>query len=109
MVYCTKCGTKNDDTATICTNCGATLRTGTYESRRYERRRAEQECFGLPHGGLIVGIIIGAIIVFWGFTMLAQQAGWITQQIEIWPFALILFGILIVAGAIYRYTRRSTP
>ena len=50
MVYCTKCGTKNEDTALVCVNCGASLETGTYVSRRYERRRAEEEGFGLPHG-----------------------------------------------------------
>lgn len=106
MVYCTKCGTKNEDTAVVCTNCGASLQTGTYVSRRYERRRAEQECFGLPHGGAIVGIAIGAIILIWGFSILAQQSGWIREQIEIWPFALIILGILIIAGAIYGLSRR---
>ena len=25
MVYCTKCGTKNADDATMCVNCGASL------------------------------------------------------------------------------------
>ena len=78
MVYCPKCGTLNDDTAEFCVKCGASLRTGTYESRRYERRRAENECFGLPHGGAIVGLVIGIIVVLWGVFALAQQAGWIT-------------------------------
>jgi len=106
MVYCTKCGTKNEDTAIVCTNCGATLQTGTPITRRYERRRAEQECFGLPHGGAIAGIVIGVIILFWGFIILAQQTGLISQTVEIWPFALIILGILIVAGAIYGISRR---
>jgi len=106
MVYCTKCGTKNEDTAVVCTNCGATLQTGTPISRRYERRRAEQECFGLPHGGAIVGIAIGIIIVFWGFLMFAQQTGLITEQVEVWPLALIIFGVLILVGAIYGMSRR---
>lgn len=106
MVYCSKCGTKNDDTAVVCTNCGATLQTGTYASRRYERRRAEQECFGLPHGGAIVGIAIGVIVLIWGFTILAQQTGLITQPIDIWPIALIIVGILVIVGAIYGLSRR---
>ena len=100
MVYCTKCGSKNDDTAVVCANCGASLQTGTYASRRYERRRAEQECFGLPHGGAIVGVIIGVLILLWGFTILANVT------FNFWPLALIIIGILIVAGAIYGFGRR---
>jgi uncharacterized membrane protein YvbJ len=109
MVYCTKCGTKNDDTAVVCTNCGASLQTGTYTSRRYERRRAEQECFGLPHGGAIVGIAIGIIIIIWALIILGQQYSWIPQNVNLWPFILIIFGILIVIGAIYGMSRRSLP
>ncbi len=107
MVYCTKCGTKNDDTALVCVNCGASLETGTYASRRYERRRAEQECFGLPNGGLIVGVAIGLIILIWGFILIGQQSGAIASNIQVWPFAFIIFGILIVIGAIYGRRRRQ--
>ena len=108
MVYCTKCGTKNEDTALVCVNCGATLETGTPATRRYERKRMEQECFGLPHGGSIVAMAIGAIIVLWGFIWLAQQTGIIAQEVEIWPFAIIIFGILMVVGAIYGLSRRPS-
>lgn len=107
MVYCTKCGTKNEDTAVVCVNCGANLETGTPVTRRYERRRAEEECFGLPHGGAIVGIAIGVIILLWGFIWFSREAGLISQTIEIWPIALIVFGILIVIGAIYGLSRRA--
>jgi uncharacterized membrane protein YvbJ len=109
MVYCTKCGTKNEDTALVCVNCGASLQTGTYVSRRYERRRIEQECFGLPHGGAILGIAIGVIIILWGLIWLGQQTGVIAQTVEMWPIAAIILGILIVIGAIYGLSRRSPP
>jgi uncharacterized membrane protein YvbJ len=110
MVYCPKCGTKNDDTADFCVKCGASLQTGTVASRRYERRRAEQECFGLPHGGAIVGIVIGAIILLWGISMILQQTGIITQAFDFWYIIIIVIGILIVAGAIYRITHpRKNP
>jgi hypothetical protein len=66
----------------------------------------EEECFGLPHGGAIVGIAIGVIILLWGIFTLAQQAGLITQAVDIWPLALIIFGILIVAGALYGLSRK---
>jgi hypothetical protein len=105
LVYCPKCGTKNEDTATFCIKCGASLQTGTYTSRRYERRRAEEECFGLPHGGAIAGVVIGLIILLWGVLLLAQQAGWITGTFDFWVVILIIIGILMIAGAAYRMTR----
>ncbi|MGZ4851550.1 MAG: zinc-ribbon domain-containing protein [Candidatus Bathyarchaeia archaeon] len=106
MVYCPKCGTMNDDAAQFCVKCGATLRTGTYESRRYERRRAESECFGLPHGGAIFGLVIGAIILIWGSFALAQQTGLInTPAPDLWIIIVIVIGILFIAGAIYGINR----
>ena len=108
MVYCAKCGTKNEDTAEFCVKCGASLITGTVTSRRYERRRAEQECFGLPHGGSIAGIVIGMIVLLWGVSMLLQQTGWISQTINLWWLIIIVFGVLMIAGAIYKITRSKT-
>jgi hypothetical protein len=107
MVTCTKCGASNEEDAKFCVNCGARL-----EVRR-ERHgdtcfgepggRIEHECFGLPHGGAIIGIIIGMFIILWGFNMI-----W---NIEIGryggAFFVIVIGLLIVAGAIYGVLRRT--
>jgi uncharacterized membrane protein YvbJ len=109
MVYCPKCGTKNEDTAEFCVKCGASLQTGTSVSRRYERRRAEAECFGLPHGGAIVGLAIGVIILLWGILTLAQQAGWIQATSDLGYIVLIVFGVLLIAGAVYGLSRRQPP
>ncbi|HKZ93532.1 MAG TPA: zinc ribbon domain-containing protein [Candidatus Bathyarchaeia archaeon] len=106
MVYCSKCGTKNEDAAAYCVKCGMSLQTGTTESRRYERKRAEGECFGLPHGGAIAGIAIGSLILLWGIFTLAEQQRWISQAPELWWLVIIIIGILIIAGGIYRSTRR---
>ena len=119
MVYCSKCGTKNDDTAEYCVKCGAKLsmsREKDWEKRleagaeefgkRAEAwgenfgKRAETECFGLPHGGTIFGIIIGIIILVIGMSMLAGI------DLEIWPFIVLIFGVLIISGAIYTLTRK---
>jgi uncharacterized membrane protein YvbJ len=108
MVYCPKCGTKNEDTADFCVKCGANLQTGTVASRRYERRKAEQECFGLPHGGAIAGIVFGVIILIFGIFLLLQQTGVIVEANFPWYILIIVFGILIVAGAIYGTTRSRT-
>ena len=106
MVYCPKCGTKNEDTTEFCTNCGANLQTGTAATRRYERRKAEQECFGLPHGGIIAGLIIGLIILLWGVYLILEQTGVITGTVDFWIILLIILGVLMIVGAIYQMTRR---
>lgn len=103
MVACPSCGTENKEDARFCVNCGADLRAGGVPAeRRVERRekRPRDECFGLPHGGAIFGIFIGAIIILWGLTDL------LGLNIEIGTFAIIIIGLLIVAGAIYGLTRR---
>jgi uncharacterized membrane protein YvbJ len=105
MVYCPKCGTMNDDSAEFCVKCGASLRTGTYESRRYERRRVENECFGLPHGGAIVGLAIGIIVIIYGLLLLAQQMNWISSLPNLWFVIIIVLGVLFIAGALYRMNR----
>ena len=108
MVYCTKCGTQNADGAKHCTNCGASLEVSLEE--RFERgveewgegigRRMENECFGLPRGGAIAGIVFGVIIILVGTSWL------LGIEIDFWPLIVIIFGILIVAGALYGLGRR---
>jgi len=110
LVYCSKCGTKNEDDADVCTNCGASLYVPkrAYRHKRNEcfgpreERRFEEECFGLPYGGAIVGVIFGVIILVFGFAWLLGKSLWG----YIGPLMVILVGILIIAGAIYGATRR---
>ncbi|MEJ2271220.1 MAG: zinc-ribbon domain-containing protein [Candidatus Bathyarchaeota archaeon] len=119
MVFCSNCGTKNEDSAKYCIKCGQNLNLETKKSleKRIEEgaeefgkraeawgdnfgKTAEQECFGLPHGGSIFGLIIGLIIILIGVTSIAGI------NIEFWPLIIIIFGILIVGGAIYSLTKR---
>jgi len=102
MVYCTKCGAKNEETAAVCVKCGAPLHKTAAPPWTYERRQAEKECFGLPHGGAIVGLIIGMIIILVGVSQLPG----IDFGEYIWPLIIIIFGILLIAGALYGYSRR---
>ncbi|UCC33266.1 MAG: zinc-ribbon domain-containing protein, partial [Candidatus Bathyarchaeota archaeon] len=95
MVHCTKCGTRNEEDAKYCVKCGTNLEIsqekgferraeewGEEFGRRAEEwgeqfgRRVEEECFGLPHGGAIVGLIIGAIILLIGLSWLAGADWW---------------------------------
>lgn len=120
MVYCTKCGTQNPDDAQTCSQCGAPLQIADqarqrgrgedecFGPRRREGsyRKEEYECFGIPRGGIIVGIAIGLIIILAGTISLLQQAGFISRALEVWPIALMIFGILIIIGAYYGMRRR---
>lgn len=101
MVYCQKCGFQNPDDAENCSKCGASLYAVRDEGRRHKRR--EDECFGLPYGGAIAGLIFGLLIIIWG---LSQVPGLLPANFEFWPVIVIIFGLLIVAGALYGLARR---
>ncbi len=103
MVYCSKCGFKNEDDAEVCSKCGASLQISRIERRR-RAKRVEDECFGLPHGGAIVGLFIGIIIILWGLT---QLPGLLPEEFKFWPWIIVVFGVLIAAGALYGLTRRQ--
>ncbi len=108
MVYCPKCGTENPEAAKFCVKCGAAL----YAERREKRegdtcfgpreQRVEDECFGIPRGGAIAGIIFGAIIILIGLSIAfgLDIGSWIG------PLILIVIGLLVVVGAIFRQRRR---
>ena len=126
MVFCSKCGTKNEDAAEYCVKCGTKLNMprekdwvkrideggekigewGEEFGKRVEEwaedfpKRTKQECFGLPHGGTIIGLIIGIIIILVGVTSLAGI------DLELWPLIIVIFGLLIFGGAIYSLTHK---
>ena len=56
--------------------------------------RMEDECFGLLGGGSIVGVLMGLAIVLVGAS---ELFGW---NIEMGPFAIIVMGVLVVAGVL---------
>ena len=103
MVYCSKCGFKNEDDVSVCSECGAPLKDSGVGRQRRRERHKEDECFGLPYGGAIVGLIIGAIIILWGLT---QLPGVLPSGFDFWPWIIVIFGALIIAGALYGIGRR---
>ena len=111
MVYCVKCGTQNADDAKECMKCGAPLQLSRAERRRRsddecfgssERRDVETQCFGLPHGGAIVGIVFGVLVVIIGLAILSGMNVWNLFG----PIVLVIIGTLIVLGALYGMRRR---
>ena len=107
MVYCTKCGFKNKDESDACTQCGAALNKlrgmKTFGGDGCFGPKAKDGCFGLPYGGAIAGVIFGIVILIVGLTLFLGQSVW--QWV--WPFLIIVFGSLIIAGILYGMRRRS--
>jgi len=103
MVYCTHCGKQNEDSTEFCVDCGTSIYPEVSRRRWATReRRRDDGCFGLPHGGAIVGLFIGILIIFAG---LQQLYGW---NVDVGSFAIIVFGLLIITGALYGLTRRRS-
>ena len=107
MTYCPKCGTINEDDAKFCKKCGAALFPGEVaqpgQHTPPSRRRMEDECFGLPNGGAIAGLVFGILIILFGVSVFFKWSFWD----NFWVFIVIFIGILMVAGALYRSTRRT--
>jgi hypothetical protein len=64
-------------------------------------RREQEECFGLPGGNAIIGLLIGLAIIFVG---VRELFGWTT---DVGPYAAILLGVLFIAGSFYSLSRRK--
>jgi hypothetical protein len=120
MVYCIKCGAENVDNAKYCYKCGTNLeispekgfekrveKWGEEFGRRAEEwgedlgRRVEEDCFGLPHGGSIAGIIFGIFILIIGLGILFDWS------VNIGGYVIVFIGVLILASAIYGLSRRG--
>jgi ribosomal protein L40E len=108
VTYCEACGTKNEADAQFCAKCGSSLQVAKPKPK--EKRdedcfgSEERECFGLPHGGAVCGIIVGVLIIIWG---LASVLGVLNLWGQYWPFILaVLFGSLLIAGGVYSASRR---
>ncbi len=117
MVYCTKCGAQNDDDTAYCSSCGESLSVSRREKRGWEEeievraeefgaraekwgRNMEDECFGFPGGGSIVGVLFGLMIILLGAR---ELFGW---SVDFGPFVIIVVGVLILAGALYQQNKR---
>jgi hypothetical protein len=70
----------------------------------------EGECFGLPNGGVIIGLVFGLLVIVVGLGLFLQASGVnVNFWTFIWPLIIIIFGVLMLAGALYRRQRRTSP
>lgn len=110
MTYCQYCGTKNNKNAKICKKCGEKLYPGEKTElgrglgTAEHRERQAQECFGVPRLGAMIGVAIGLLVILFGAgIILSRHYG---TQIEIWPLAIVIFGLMVVAAALSALRRK---
>jgi uncharacterized membrane protein YvbJ len=117
MVYCHNCGAENKDEDEYCSKCGEPLKEDVKKRTRREQRqrrrdecfgmeqrqRRRDECFGLPGGNIIGPLIAGIILILVGLSAIYGF-----QYLRyLGPALIILIGLLIIAGAIYRTRRKN--
>lgn len=71
MVYCSKCGKKNEDEAEFCSKCGTSLHPTKKDIEKEWEKRCEEECpaggkRGAPIFWAILLVLIGLVIIFEG-------------------------------------------
>ena len=103
MVYCSKCGRKNEDDARFCSGCAAPLAAAPRDFGKEAEDKCERECAGGPRRasviwGLIV-ILIGLWIVFeLGLKRISGLPTWLTDFQFWWIFPLLIGLVIIVVG-----------
>ncbi|UCC92819.1 MAG: zinc ribbon domain-containing protein [Thermoplasmata archaeon] len=126
-MYCTKCGTKNEDDAAFCKKCGHNLQAGTTgpgpagpppaypppgkTGKSREEEQCERDCKGSDRESAVWWAIIVVIIGCWviwefGLKHVIDQPEWMNDDIfctAIW----IMIGIAILAAGVRMMTRRS--
>lgn len=116
MVYCPKCGTKNESDAEFCKKCGENLRApsaevkarprgGTCFGQQERRERHVDECFGVPRLGAVFGILVGILIILLGVGFVLSRH--YRVSIEIWPLVVVIFGVIVVVAAASALRRRQ--
>ena len=102
MVYCTKCGTENEEDAEVCKNCGASLRPPAYRTSKRRDWDYDDECFG-GRNRMTWPLLIGAFLILLGLSTLLEDMFWWAGWDTLWPVFIIAIGVMIVSNA---YSRR---
>jgi hypothetical protein len=50
-------------------------------------------------------LAIGSVALLWGSLLALKQVGMIEKSVSTWPFPLTAFGVLLIAGGVYRLSR----
>ncbi len=101
MVYCAKCGRKNEDDARFCNSCGAPLGAGVVGVREQRRDQCDDGCSGGSRRGswfwAIIVILIGLWIIFeFGLKNIRGLPPELAN-FELWWIFPIVIGIVVIA------------
>ena len=100
MVYCTKCGTENEEDALDCKNCGASMKSSANRSRRRDWDM-EDDCFG-GRSKTTWPLLIGIFLIILGASTLLDDVFWWAGFDTLWPLFIIAIGILVITNAMKR-------
>ena len=119
MVYCSKCGKKNEDDDEFCGKCGAPLTESKKSHEKEWENRCEEECAGGKQGhhgwrifwGLVV-ILIGVWVIFeLVLKNLAEdipRLSWVNEiSFPFWWIILGVVGILIIIAGLRMIMRKE--
>ena len=119
MVYCQKCGIKNEDDASNCVNCGEPLNETRRVRRNWEDeiearadefggrmerigdRMGDDMCFG-GRSRTTWPLVIGVFIILVGLSSLLENTYSWARFDNIWPLFLIALGVMILYNRFQR-------
>jgi hypothetical protein len=106
MVYCSKCGTNNEDEVKYCISCGANIagKSGARVDRSNDMcfgrsEDSDEMCFGRPGTSNIGWAVFGIIVVLIGASWVISEITGVESEL-FWPFMGILVGLIIIISAI---------
>ena len=110
MVYCTKCGTENEEEAEVCTSCGTSLRV---PSKRYLRNNSDWDWewdgrWGRRHSNTWP-LIFGGFLVMLGLSQLLEDVFWWFSFDTLWPVFLIGIGLVYLIAKWAQAVALATP
>ena len=98
MVYCTKCGTDNEEEVEVCTSCGSSLRA---PSQKYIRHDRDWEWNWDDNWGRRRSrtwpLIFGGFLIMLGLSQLLEDVFWWFSFDTLWPVFLIGIGLVVVS------------
>ena len=108
MVYCQKCGTKNDDDAEFCKKCSTSLKGAIKDRKKEHDDKCEEEC-AVGQKSPVAKFFWGAVVILIGLwiifslvlprTELANQLPeWLVNFEFIWLIGLIIAVAIIITG-----------